>query len=118
MAPDKLQKRVNAESMDHPDDGVAARSGVEAGRNMLRNSVFPRHGADRRPPDLADVKLQAFADIVDEVAERGERNAAAILLRKTRNSDAPRAVAAREFAATFYEAAGGDVDLIVRNGGG
>lgn len=118
MAPDKLQKRLNAESMDYPDDGVAARRGAEAGRNNLRNSVFPRRGADRRPPDLADVKIQAFVDIADDVAERGETDAAAMFLNKTRNSDAPRAVAAREFAATFYEAAAGNVDLIVRNGGG
>lgn len=118
MAPDKLQKRLNVESMEHPEDGATARSRAEAGRNMLRNSVFPRCGADRRPPDLADAKLQAFVDFAGDVAERGERDAAAMLLTKTRNGDGPRAVAAREFAATFYEAAGGNVDLMVRNGGG
>lgn len=118
MSPDKVQERVNAISVEHSIDAGEASSVAESGRNMLRNLVFPRRGADHRPPDLADAKLQAFVDFADDFAGRRDRDAAAKLLSKTRNGDGSRAVAAREFAAKFCEAASGDVDLIVRNGGG
>lgn len=118
MSPDKVQERVNAISVEHSIDAGEASSVAESGRNVLRNSVFPPRGADRGQTDLDEAKLQAFADFAGDFAGRRGRDAAARLLNKTRHGDGPRAVAAREFAAKFCEAASGDVDLIVRNGGG
>ncbi|MDB5854076.1 MAG: hypothetical protein JWR22_2117 [Herminiimonas sp.] len=127
MAPDKLQARLNAgmaeyreyrDYREHPEYAVMGRAQAEAGRNDLRNTVFPRRDSDRRPPNAADAKIQAFTDFAAELAERRDIDAAARFLTRTRNSDGPRAADAREFAAKFYEAARGDIDLLVRNGGG
>ncbi|MDB5824765.1 MAG: hypothetical protein JWR21_3469 [Herminiimonas sp.] len=127
MAPDKLQARVNAglaeyqeyrDYRERPEYAVMGRAQAEAGRNDLRNTVFPRRDSDRRPPSAADAKIQAFTDFAAELAERRDIDAAARFLTRTRNSEGPRAADAREFAAKFYEAARGDIDLLVRNGGG
>lgn len=118
MTPDKLQARLTAAAEDSEDDENRARISAEAGRNTLRNTVFPRRGADRRPPDSADEKVQAFADFAAEFAGRPTSAEAATLLSKARKAHTPRAMAAREFAAQFYDVAGSNVDLLVRNGGG
>jgi hypothetical protein len=117
MAPDKLKMRLSAGLAEYPDDDTALLS-AEAPRNMLRNTVFPRRAQDRRPPDAADAKIQAFSDFAQGLLGRQDVDAASKFLNKTRNSDGPRAVDARQFATQFYEAARGDIDLLVRNGGG
>jgi hypothetical protein len=109
---------LNAGLAANQKDGDMAVRGAEAARNVLRNTVFPRRGGDRRPPNAADANIQAFADFAKEFVGRRGVDAAAKFLNNTRNSDGPRAMDAREFAAKFYEAARGNVDLLVRNGGG